>query len=240
MKVGEVIQRVQSLYSKGVHSNDTRLTARHIYSAISTARATLLRQQSNKNQKISNWSYQILPCVELQQAAIHECPCIPTNGCVILRSKYKLPKPITGLDANLIQYVTSLDGAIRFDESNFENNKYMIGNKYTSAKPDYYFRNGYLFITTLKALKALTVSILADSFIEANSFHSYCPCEGCECQDIMEMEFPIDGDAIVPLLKIANEELIIIMKQVGEDRSNNSGDDTDSAGKMIHQPQPQQ
>ena len=31
MKIKEIIQRVQSLYSKGVQSDDTRLSDRHIY-----------------------------------------------------------------------------------------------------------------------------------------------------------------------------------------------------------------
>ena len=240
MKVEQIIQRVQSLYSKGVHSDDTRLTSRHIYSALSTARATILRQQANKNQKINDWNYQILPCIELQPAAIHECPCIPTNGCTILRSKHKLPRPITGLNNNLIKYVTSLDGSIRFDENSFENNKYMLGSKYTSTKPDFYFSNGYLFVTVLKNLKAIRASILADDFIEANAFPSFCgPCTDCECEDIMSLEFPLDANLILPVLDISNQELIILMKQITEDRPNNTTDDTSSAGKMVHQPQQQ-
>lgn len=238
MKVEEAIQRVQSLYSKGVQSNDTRLTSRHTYSALTSARSLLLRQQFDKNQKISNWNYQILPCVELITAPIHECECIPNNNCSILRTKHKLPKPITGIESSIIKSVASLDGNIIFNESSFETNKYSSGNKYTANKPDYYPRNGYLYITTLKILKAITVNYLADDFIEAYNFPSLCdPCEGCECQDIMNLEFPIDKSLSRALFQIANEELIIMMKQIGEDKTNDSSDNTDTAGKMIHQPQ---
>ena len=240
MQNGEVIQRVQSLYSKGLQSNDSRLTSRHIYSALLTARSILIRQQANRNQKTSQWVYQTLPCIELQAAAIHECPCVPNNSCSFLRSKHKLPKPITGLEASLIQSVTSLDGSKVFDETTFETLKYNKGNKYTFNKPLYFIRNGYLYVTVLKVLGAVTVSGLFEDFVEAAQYPSLCgDCEDCACRDIMEIEFPIDGDLIRPLIQIANDEIINLMKQIPEDRSNNNTDDT-SPGRMIHQPNQQE
>ena len=237
MVLGEIIQRVQSLYSRGLQSKDSGLTARHIYSAISTARSILLRQQYNKNQMTNQWSYQTLPCIELIKAPVHECPCIPSNGCMILRSKHKLPKPVSGIDKHLIQSITSLDGSIRFDETSFEIAKYMDkGNKYTNKRPDYYFRNEYIYVTVLKSLKVITLTGLFDDPVEAKQFPSYCPsdCVDCECADIMDMEYPIDGDLVRPLIQLANDELIIIMKQMTEDKKNNASDDTAMDTSMIH------
>ena len=37
----EVISRIQSMYSKGTASDDTRLSARHIYSKMKTSRSFL-------------------------------------------------------------------------------------------------------------------------------------------------------------------------------------------------------
>ncbi len=70
--IGEAIQRVQSMYSKGVQSRSSRLSARHIYSALITARSILIKQQSNKNQKANQWTYQVLPCVELIKSTISD------------------------------------------------------------------------------------------------------------------------------------------------------------------------
>lgn len=239
MLLGEAIQRVQSLYSKGVQSDDTRLTSRHIYSALLSARSTLINQQSNKSQKVSQWSYQPLPCVELIKAPLHECACIPSEGCMILRSKYKLPEFLANLDNHLIEYVTSMDGNIRFDESKFETNKYLSGNKYTGKKPDFYIRNGYLYVTILTQLKAITVSGLFHDIIAAYRFPSLCEdCVECQCRDIMEYEFPIDGRLTTALVEIANRELIVLMKQMEEDKHNNASDESDTAGVMVHQPQP--
>lgn len=238
MLLGEIIQRVQSLYSRGVQSKNTRLTSRHTYSAISTARSILLRQQYNKNQSANQWSYQTLPCVELIKAPISECPCIPVNGCTILRTKSKIPKPISGLDKHLIQSVTSLDGKTRFDELRFEVVKYMIGNKYTSHRSYYYFRNEYLYLTVLTQLKTVAITGLFDDPVAAKMFPSFCDadCPECQCFDIENLEYPIDGDLVRPLIQLANDELISIMKQIGEDKANNASDDTGTTG-LIHQPQ---
>lgn len=236
MILEEVIQRVQSLYSKGVQSRDSRLTARHIYSAVVSARSTLLRQQKNKNQLINQWLYQTLPCVELKLAPVHECPCVPNNKCSILRSVYQLPSPITSLDNHLIQSVTTLDGSIGFDASTFDNIKYASGNKYTSTKPKYYIRNRYIYFSGFTTLKALAITGLFENPLEAKKFPSICPCTNCECEDIMKWDFPvIDGDLSRAIFQLASEELISMFKQMKEDKNSNSSDD-DTGVKMIHQP----
>ena len=105
MKIGEIVQRVQSLYSKGVHSDDSRLSARHIYNKLLTVRARLISQEAKKKQKISQWNYQTISCIELIKVPAHECPCLPPIGCDMLRSKYKLPKPLSGL-SDIFLYTT--------------------------------------------------------------------------------------------------------------------------------------
>jgi len=87
MKINELIQRIQSLYSKGVQSDDTRLSNRHVYNKIKTVRSKLVSQEAKKKQKISSWNYQPIPCIELIKVDAHDCPCIPPVGCKILRSK---------------------------------------------------------------------------------------------------------------------------------------------------------
>lgn len=237
MLLGEGIQRVQSLYSRGLQSQDTRLTARHIYSALITGRAVLLSQQYNKNQLVNEWSYQTLPCVELIKAPVHECPCVPSAGCMILRSKHKIPKPISGIDKHLFKPITSLDGTLRVDDDTFENVKYASGNKYTSNKPSAFFRNQYLYIVARRSLKVVPLTGLFEDIVAAKQFQSYCEdCNDCNCDDIMDMEFPIDGDLVKPLIDIAAQELIGIMKQVKEDKNANATDDTGTQG-LIHQPQ---
>lgn len=241
--VGESIQRVQSLYSRGVQSISSRLSSRHIYSALTSGRSTLLRQQFNKNQYISSWSYQTLPCVELIKAPLTECPCAPRAGCVILRSKHPLPKTITGISKTLIRSVTTIDGSIVFTETSFDTMKYSDkGNKYTKTGPQYFIRNTYLYITVITELKAVSVTGLFEDPLVASTYPTACDdcvdC-GCDCTDVMDQDFFISRDQLTPLVQLANQELIVIMKQMQEDKLNNASEDDSSTG-MVHTQNPNQ
>jgi len=226
MLIKEIIQRILSLYSKGVQSQSSRLSDRHVYNKMVTVRSKLVAQEAKKKQKINQWSYQTLSCVELIKAQPNECPCIAPPGCEILRSKYPIPKPITDLNKHLIQSVTSLDGDVIFSEITWIEKKYKAFNKYTADKPDYFIRNNYLYITSRNGLKVITITGLFDNPIEVYNFPSYCEdCIDCqECVSPLDMEFPIDNDMIDTLVDMCKEELIGQFTQMTEDLRNNSID----------------
>lgn len=227
--VAEVIQRVQSLYSKGAQSRSTRLSNRHIYHKLCTVRSRLIYQKLNKKQSPTQWAYQILPCVELIQVPKHECPCVPENNCLVLRSKYKIPKPINSLSTDSINSVTSIDGSISFDRGNFETQKYDKGNKYTSSKPKYYFSNEYLYITHNKVLEAVRVPGIFDDPVAAANFPSYCEediCPECNCKSALDSNFYIDSELLDVVVELTAEELLAKFLQSREDLTNDARDNT--------------
>lgn len=231
MQTEELIQRVQSLYSKGVHSDDTRLSARHIYSALISARSLLLKQKADKNQIVNQWAYQEISCAELIEASLYDCPCVPSTGCKFLRTVKPLPTPISGMDEHFIQSVSSLDGQIIFSETTFNTLKYEKGSKYTSNLGSYFIKNGYLFIYTNKGIKAVTIVGLFDDPYEVYSFPSVCTeqSENNLCTTPMEMPFPIDRSLATALVEIAAKELLDIMKRSIEDKHNDSSENLNQA-----------
>ena len=168
MLIEEFIQNVQSEYSKGVQSKDTRLSPRHIYSVGIAARETVLTQQANKKQIISEWNYQTLDCVELEPQRIN--PLVSSGP--ILRSKYKIPRILSSLEGPLFRSITSLDGSITFDITSFGTNIYNKGNKFTSKKPKVFLINNYLHLTNYKHLEAITPVALFNDPLEAAMFPS--------------------------------------------------------------------
>lgn len=228
MTIGEIIQRIQSLYSKGIQSDDSRLSSRHIYNKMLSTRSRLITQKANKNQYISQWNYQTIDCIELIIAPQHDCPCIPDIGCNILRTKYKLPKPLLNLNDSLIKSVTSIDGTINYTKTTWENKKYKKGNKYTSSKPDYFIKNNYLYITDRKASRIVTITGLFDDPIEVSNYKTECnnkiSHKDLECECILDKEFPIDSDLIEPLIDICKEELLVQFSQGIEDITNDTKD----------------
>lgn len=227
MLIGEVIQRVQSLYSKGVQSDDSRLSSRHIYNKLVTVRTKLLSQKAAKKQKISQWSYQTLPCIELVPALYYESSYLPAIGCQILKSRYPFPKLITDLNEHVIQSVTSVDGEVIYSEINWSEKKYKKANKYTASKPDFVIRNNYLFVTHKNGPKIITATGLFEDPIEAENYPRYCPdTSGVnpDCINILDKRFPMEDELIDTLIEVSANELIVLFSKGVEDLTNNSED----------------
>lgn len=226
--IGEVIQRFQSLYSKGAQSDDSRLTPRHIYSKMKTVRAKLIIEQSKKKQKINNWNYQTLNCIEMIVVSGHECPCLPPMGCEMLRTKHKIPKPLSNMDSTLITNVSTIDGSITYSEITLRDKKYKKGNRYTANKPDYFIQNEYLYIThVLNSPRVISITGIFENPLDVDKFPTLCKEDCVECEDctsMLDKEFPLDLDLVEALVQISVEELIGIFSQSIEDQSNNTLD----------------
>ena len=229
MQVGTLIQRVQSLYSKGAQSDDSRLTRRHIYNKLLTVRSTLVFNKLNKRQYISQWNFQTLPCVELILVEGNDCPCFVPIGCQILRSKEKLPKPINSLSNHHLQSVTSIDGSIIFSETSWRGKNWSVDDKYTGATPDYFIKDNYIYITVTRKLKAITIIGLFNDPVEVDNMPMACDDETVSpiCSNSpMDVEFNIDEDLIDTLIELAVRELVLLFTQMTEDVVNDSIDNS--------------
>lgn len=230
----EVIQRVQSAYSKGVQSQSSRLSSRNIFSKLSTLRSKLVTNETKKKQKISQWTYQTLPCIELEEVPLNECPCTPQSGCMILKSKYPIPSLMTGMDKHLIQSVTGMEGKMVLVEINSEDKKYSKGNKYTAKEPDYFFRSIgdkiYVYVTVNLRIPSISMTALFDDPIKAYLFPSMCEQNQDNCINYLDFEFPMDRDQIDSLIEMAASELIDRFLGTRQDSSNNSIDNVTFQG----------
>lgn len=226
MKIRELVQRVQSNYSKGVHSDDTRLRPRHIYSTALSVRSVLIEQKVNKNKEISQWMYQNLECVEMINSPLSDCPCVPPTGCVFLRSKQKLPEPITGLQNTMIASVTSISG-YKFDKTTFEDFEYEENRKYSSKKLKYFIKNQYLYILAKNYPEVVTVRGMFNDPLAYKNFTS-CGCEEDEisenCESILDSEFTIDAELLEYLIENVSSKLVDEFNTRKEDQTNNSMD----------------
>lgn len=221
-----LIQRVQSLYSKGVPSDDTRLSVRHVYNKLLTLRNKLLAQKIKKNQKINAWNYQTLRCVELVKVSEIDCPCVCVKGCITLRTKYKLPKPLSDLGRHIIQYVTGINPAnnetLIFNETTVQNKNYRIYDKYTGSKRDFFIYDDYLYITNDKELEIINITGIFSDPNEVDNFVTLCSEETVTCVSVLDKEFRLDEDLIEDMLTISSEELIKYFASMPEDKQNNA------------------
>lgn len=228
MKVKELIQRVQSLYSKGVQSDDSRLSNRHIYNKLKTVRTRLMTQEVRKKKKLSDWSYQTLPCIELIKVPRHDCPCVPPVGCEILRSKHKIPKILTGYTSDQIQLVSTIDMNKKINSISINAVNSFKGNKYSKGGLNYFIHNKYLYIVSPTLdLKMVLLKAIFEDPVKAEEFRNYCDedCVDCKkCSDPLEAEFHIEEELLEPLIEISIAELVVAFSSSIEDLTNNSRD----------------
>ena len=226
MKNKELLQRVQSLYSKGVQSDDTRLSSRHIYNACLTVRSKLLYQQLSKKQKLSEFNYSILECVELIEVPVANCPCVPFN-CKVLRTRYPLPKPMTNFNTHVIEFVMSGDYKVRFSEVSRIEYEFSKHNKYTSNSPRYILENEYLFVYGNNLPKMINIKLLLENPDEKYSFPNLCSSLGTlvdNCIAIEDLDFLIDAHLEEDLIQIVSKELIDKFIQIPQDKTNDFED----------------
>ena len=233
--IGVAIQTVQSAYSKGLHSDDTRLRPLHIYSVLVRKRASLIEKEiKRKRNRVNEWYYHTLPCVELEKVSAAECGCVPDLGCYFYRSKCKLPTPIEGLMEQQIRAVTSLDGLTRFDSAIFETVKNKDGAKYTANTPVFFIKNEYLYAKAGKSFiipKYVTVTMLLADPSEVIDFCDVCNEPGAdslnECEDVFEVNFSLQGEKFDKAITETVNELLGVYayNNRGDDRKNDAGDD---------------
>lgn len=228
MLVREIIENITFAYSKGVPSDDSRLPPRLVYSMLLPTRALLLGQKLKGKAKVSDWNYQTISCVEMIEVTGQNCPCMPPIGCKMLKSKYRLPEPITDYSRDTITFVGTTDGSISFPQTSFNAKRFKKGNKFTARQEDYFIRDGYLFIT-LKDMNPITVIMVVGLFedpFEVKNFDKFCPsCEDClECNSFLDTDFPIDTDLIPTLTGMVLERIYQYFAQSIEDKSNNTSD----------------
>lgn len=234
MILNELIQRIQSLYSHGVQSDDSRLSPRHIYNKLLTVRNKLVYDKLEAKKRLSEWNYQTISCVEMIKVPNHECSCLVPTGCEVIRSKYKIPKPMTFGGLPLIKYVSQIDKTFFYRPTSIIKNKYNKGNKFTSDKAGWFIENQYLYLTQKFGPLVLTVSGLFEDPIEVENFPQYCPKEFDSkktCESPLDKEFPIDIDLIEPMIQLTVDELIRMFTAIPEDLTNDTKDSQINAAK---------
>lgn len=229
MIIGELIQRIQSLYSKGVQSDDARLSSRHIYNKIKTVRTRLLSQDRMKLKKLSPWDQNTLRCVELEAIPAYECPCILPSSCkTVLRSKYKLPTII----GSMISSINSIENSVKIDLINKNSARYIGANKYTGNKVNSFLEDGYLYVIKETSLGVLSLRGVFEDPIEVEAFNSYCEgCDTCGCESYLDKEFTLDSGKTETLIESSVSELVEYFRSTLEDQTSNSKDSLTTQSK---------
>jgi hypothetical protein len=128
-----------------LQNKDNYFSDQFIYDSLLDERNLLMYRELNKKRFRSKWIWNTI-CMPLVKSKDIPCDCVPAElGCIVLKSKYKLPTPLSSLSSNMIK-VLSLDG---YQEYSFKDVRIGQFNKYTrlgKAKAYFTIYNNYLYI----------------------------------------------------------------------------------------------
>lgn len=224
MIIGEAINRIQSLYSKGTASDDSRLSSRHIYNKLLTVRSLMFKRQMNKKSIVSNWNTQTIDCIEMIDATASECNCVGSlNNCDIKRSKYPIPNTISG-DMGDTLTVSSIDGYVNYAQTTWDHSKYIIGAKYASQKLYFYIHNSYIYIINSRATSIAVTGIFQDP-TTVYAFIQLCD-DSVPCIDYKQIDFEMSNDMMDSVIDETSKELIFNFNKFGREDARNDSRDT--------------
>jgi hypothetical protein len=220
MQTGEIISRVQSLYSKGVESDDTRLSARHIYNKLVTVREQVAIDQLRQGLSWAEWDQQPLHAVPMKNFEGQWCP--------MMKSIDTIPSAI-GDGTNEGVIVSSPDGSRIYSRTSFEHQKYLKGNKYTSKRVHYFVHDDYLYLLNSRMKKSFMHAMWRDPIKVYRLDKKYKGLSTCFSNRTVPFFTP--GDVIELTIQIASQELVQQFNQVVEDVSDNTTDTPVGGGK---------
>lgn len=195
----KIVADIRNIANSGENNYSFRISDEQIAYWVHEVRSMLISQAVSKRQDITDIWVQDLPCMELELVDASEC-CFITTHCMILKTKERIPNTVeTGSD-NFILRVTTPMGDI-ISKSNAFASKYGKYNKYTSNKSDWYFKDGYLYITSELLLEYVNIFAI---FENPEDLSGLSTCDGSACFT-WDSRYPAS-------LKMSNDITNIIMQ----------------------------
>ena len=202
------------------HSDDSIYSDEFLYSLLKDARVTLLERENKKFTKDSEFHKQTI-CMPLIIDSYHDCECLPFEvKCKILKSKFALPKVLTGRNKELIRVLT-IDS---YSQIPFILSTDLKNLKYTKTKGNgnkYGIINNYLTIFNNLQLKVVLIEGIFEDPLELSKI-SYCDDAGeiQTCFDLDATDFPIKSSLNFPMYQICLDILKIPMQLKSDDTNN--------------------
>jgi hypothetical protein len=200
--INQYISDLRGIIKESGRSADV-YTDQFLYSLLNGARAYLLEQQSSKLDFQSEWDWQQFP-LKLVKDKSHLVGCV-TVGCDILRTEYKVPRPITSRIKNMMD-VTTFDYStiLLSTEQAYRNAKY---DDIKSQKTMASVINNYIIIWNKPELKSILVNGLWENLLDWTTIPQ-CDNSGnyttATCFDALNSEFKIGED-----LKHATYDIVL-------------------------------
>lgn len=214
----------------GDTSDDTDYSDKEIYMRLVMSRASIIKSLLDRGIKLSEEFYQVIPCVNLQEVDIVECPTAPASGCMWLKSDCPIP------DHLVIQSVSTHLGKT-FSYARWDKLREKVRGRLASAATDSYYtfrtidNKTWLYIYNNEFLQSATVTMIPEDPIEANKY-----CNKDNVCTPMDTDIHTSAPVLDMIIK-TTWDTIIKGKQVAQFKIMNNDSPTDGVSAPTKQKQ---
>ena len=170
--------------------NDTPYTDQFLYSLLNAAAIKLQYQRYEKHKMANDFNW-ITFCVPLELANSHDCDCVAV-GCKVLKTPYKIPRPMVAGNHMLFKVETL--GDILISRKNPQTVKDDFLDDIKAGKPGWHIRSEKLLIWNNLKYKAVQVTGIWEDITEWVG-KSLCDLDGNPlppCEDVLDTSFTLE------------------------------------------------
>lgn len=212
MTILEHVYAIQNILNKGRKSDDGKLSNELIIHYMNIARSLLLKREADSQKYINPSNYQGF-CMPLCVSNWADCCNMPVEiQCPILKSKYKIPKAISGR-TNIYLKVSYIDGREigRTTHRSFRYRQHTISKK---NKPGWFILNEHLYVTGVpeNLLKTVWVDALFEDPTAIADIVSCGPSGDIQCYDPATQEYPIESYLVEGMYKLTMQHITPMFK----------------------------
>lgn len=230
MLVKELIDHIQGLLAQGDQADNSNWTDRHVYFMIKSIRAKLIKQKKDKNQIISDFTYQRIPCIPLEKVPISEYPTCFSPEKYVMKSEYKIPDIVASSRGLIMDKLRTIAG----EEVKLTTQDAIRHDKYSITRSNYpqaFIKDDYLYVGITPDYEFCGISLRAvfEDPLELSQLSSQCCNEGVPtiCFDPTTEEFPMEQAMVDILTKMTFEDLLAISARLDNDLTQNYIDNTE-------------
>lgn len=217
----ELIYSVKNILRGGQITDDDAITDRQVAFLIDAARATLLRQQYNKGQNLSDNNIQTVPCMGVEQVDTSLMPGFPSQ-CTVYKTTNPLPKPIESKGKDLITGISApIIGGLTYEYIPYARLPYASFTRF--KRPMVTIFNRYLYL--IDAPYTLNIAVTG-VFENPNELSEYNDCEGQPCFN-WDTEYPMSSHLVEAAVKMVADMLTFSVRTLA-DRTNTGAHELES------------
>lgn len=177
-------------------TDDTNFPDSLLYDVWNKARVTVLKNEISRGNLLSPWNRMRFG-IDLEKRNSHDIDCIP-DGCEVLVTKHKVPKPVTDRYVGAIEVFTIYGDRIGYsDEAAYKSDQLDPVKK---GKMRWSLYNGKILIWNNLKLPSVQVNGVWEDILDWDDIQT---CPGESCPDILDKDLGINENNAEAILRRA-------------------------------------